>query len=272
MVNQLTEGSNRLVTLDYSDLLKKILTVLQVPENNPFKPSQSGNQLRIDIDEIAYLVASSSNIISPLLGADYNSKSATTNFANTDSENSFIKDIQKIRNCLTKKLENVLSDGENKTSIEDYIEKIASYLIDFKKQPSNLNSDYNFAQPYESLQKQRLSFSKQPSSNSPILKGHKLIITVEIREFEEKLKAGLTNYIQEELASENEEYREDLNDILKYQLQEKDTDRDRLVRLMNIEALGKLIREAKIRYLEFIQERCADRADIVYIQDLIMHW
>ncbi|MDJ0713269.1 MAG: hypothetical protein QNJ54_03480 [Prochloraceae cyanobacterium] len=269
MVNQLTEGSNGLVTLDYSDLLKKILTQLQVPENNPFKPSQSGNQLRIDIDEIAFLVASSGNIISPLLGADYNAKSATTNFANTDSKNSFIEDIQKIRNCLTKKLENVLSNGENKTTIEDYIEKIASNLIYFKKQHTNLNFDYNFTQTYKSLQKQRLSFSKQPSSNSPILKGHKLIITVQTGKFKEELQAGVRNYIEDEFSSKDENDREDVNDIFKDQIQQKDSHYDRLVRLMDTEALGKLQREAKIRYLAFIQEHCGDRADIVYIQDLI---
>ncbi len=271
MVNQLTEGSNGLVTLDYRDLLKKISTQLQqAPENTLFKLSQDGKQLRIDIEGIAFLVASY-NYINPLLGADYNAKSATINFANKESRNSFLNDVQNIRDCLTKKLQDFLSNGKNKTSIEAFIKEIATNLTEFQSQPSRLNFDYNFKQSYSNLQKQRLSFREQKSSKSPILKGHKLIITVQTREFEQKLQAGLTNYIQEEFASSDEADREDLNDILKNQIQEKDTDCDRLVRLMNTEALGKVQREAKIIYLEFIKEHCSDdREGSIYLQVLIL--
>ena len=55
MGNKIGQGDPNLVSLNYSSLLAAILKALQ--NTNPFRISQNGKQLFIDIDKIAYALA-----------------------------------------------------------------------------------------------------------------------------------------------------------------------------------------------------------------------
>lgn len=48
MVNVLSQGDNELVTLDYGDLLQKIIQILK--NKNIFKFSEKGDRLLMEID------------------------------------------------------------------------------------------------------------------------------------------------------------------------------------------------------------------------------
>ena len=125
MVNTLEEGGNGLVTLNYSDLLNKILTVLQEQQTkNPFNLSPDGNRLLIDIDEIAFRVASL-GIGDPLGNAASSAKSATVNFSR-GSRIHFVNQVQQIRDCLKQHLESRLSENGQSSSIEQYVESLAT--------------------------------------------------------------------------------------------------------------------------------------------------
>ena len=267
MVNTLEEGGNGLVSLNYSDLLNKILTVLQEQQTkNPFNLSPDGNRLLIDIDEIAFRVASL-GIGDPLGNAASSAKSATVNFSR-GSRIHFVNQVQQIRDCLKQHLESRLSENGQSSSIEQYVESLATDLENFKGNVSNhITLTYPFEQKYSGLQKQRLSLhSKTPNSN-PLLKFHKVTITVENTcDFREQLKDSLENYIDIQFS---EDEREDLDYLLEDLVDNEKSDFYNLERLMDTEALGKLQREARIIYLEFLKEHIGKHQDVIYLEDLI---
>ncbi len=100
-MNVLRQGGDDLVQLDYSDLLTKILELLQAPENNPFKISGDRQRLIIDIDEKANHVATSLPN-SPLLGSF--AKAATVNFT-SGFRDSFPDKSREIKNRLKELLQ-----------------------------------------------------------------------------------------------------------------------------------------------------------------------
>ena len=119
MGNKIGQGDLNLVSLDYSSLLAAILKALQ--NTNPFRISQNGKQLFIDIDEIAYDLAINpgDKIESPLASGWRSAKVATTNFSES-SKDSFIIYNRDIRDCLQQHLESLLKEKNHK-SIEDYL-------------------------------------------------------------------------------------------------------------------------------------------------------
>lgn len=268
MVNTLEEGGNELVNLNYSHLLTTILKVLQDPQTKSlFSKSNNGKRFFIDIDEIADRVASSS-IENPLGSQSSSARSATFNL-NKASQSAFIQQVQQIRECLKQQIEAVIVEGEQQVSIEQYLEKFAQKLSDFTGEcKSNLDLQYPFRNPYKGLQKQRLSLNKKTSNASPLLRGHKLTIAVNnTHRFQEQLKASLENFIKTEFSSDDEQ--EELNFILEYLIANPKSEFYNLQRLVDVEALGKLQREAKIRYLEYLEEHIGKHEDIIYLSDLI---
>jgi hypothetical protein len=261
MVNTLEEGSNGLVSLDYSDLLSKILTTLQ--NQSPQDLFQLNERLTINIDEIAFAVAAS-QIENPLGAAGSSARSASVNFTKA-SRDTFVRQVQQIKKALEKSLEAILQH----TSIEDFITSFVTDLRKFEGNTNTLGFTYSFKQQYQGLQKQRLSLQKV-SGSSPILKFHKLTITVEnTHEFDLQLKTSLQNFINIQFADEDESDCEELADILSDLVAKPKSDFYHLKRLMDTEALGKLQKEAKIRYLEFLKENLGNTPNGIYLEDLI---
>jgi hypothetical protein len=268
MVNTLEEGGNELVNLNYSHLLTTILKILQDPQTKSlFSKSNNGKQFFIDIDEIADRVASSS-IENPLGSQSSSAKSATFNL-NKASQSAFIQQVQQIRECLKQQIEAVIGEGEQQVSIEQYLEQFAQKLSNFTGEcKSDLDLEYPFRNPYKGLQKQRLSLNKKTSNASPLLRGHKLTISVNnTHRFQEQLKESLENFIKTEFSSDDEQ--EELNFILEDLIANPKSEFYNLQRLVDVEALGKLQREAKIRYLEYLEEHIGEHKDIIYLADLI---
>lgn len=271
MVNTLQEGNNGLVRLDYSDLLNKILKVLQNQQTkNPFTLSADGNRLLIDIDEIAFQVASST-VTNPLGASASSAKSATVNLSQGLRPH-FISLVQQIRDYLKQHIESILPQEEERNiTIEAFIDSLATELKEFEGEVKNIGFKYNFEKKYENLQKRRLSLQSQPAINSnPLLKFHKVTITVEnTGKFNEQLQASLKNFIELKFSSEQQEDLNYILDDLVEDLRSNKSDIYRLKRLMDTEALGKLQREAKIKYLEFLKEHLGNHKDIIYLEDLI---
>ena len=265
MVNTLAEGDNGLVRLDYSDLLTKIVKLLQDRDTkNPFSLSKDGNRLLIDIDEIAFQVGSST-IENPLGISASSAKSASVNLSR-GVKDLFINQVQQIRDCLKQHVESLLTQEGQDISLEDYVNSLATELKEFTGESKNLGFTYPFGNTNEGLQKQRLSVEENANNNC-LLKFHKLTITVEnTSKFDEELQASLRNFINLKFPSDRQE---DLNYILDDLVEDRKSDFYRLKRLMDTEALGKLQREAKIKYLEFLLEHLDKSRDAIYLKDLI---
>ena len=268
-MNKITINSD-LTNVDYTDLLAKILLVLQKPNQQIFKLSDDNNRLRINIDQVATEVANL-QVENPL-GASGNSvRSATVNIS-PGSEQNFRTQIHAIKDCVKKLLTSSLGNSE---SIEEFVSKLITDLQTFKGTTSKLDFTYTFP-PYDNLQKQRLTFNKKNPENRELLKVHKLTISVQkTHDFEAELRKGLEHHIRVKFAGANAEEKQDLEYILEDLEKDKNSDIFRLRDVVNKETLGKLKKQAQINYLEFLLENINTKtsnlnaAGAIYLEDLI---
>ncbi len=264
MVNSLEQGDSELVSVDYSDLLENILQTLR--GQNPFRIAENGQRLAIDIDAVASHVASLP--IQNPLSSPNGVRSATINFAPGFRDN-FPNKIREIRDCLTQLLESSL--GSN-PSIEEFVTGLVTPLESFQGNPTGLGLTYTFNRPSPNLQKQKLCLDSNRPGSASLLKFHKLTIKVrEIDRFPEYLKKGLENHIDRQITFDSESDREELHDTIQEKIDYEYSDFNRLKRIVDTETLGKLKKEAKIRYLEYLRDNIdnKDSVGFIYLQDLI---
>lgn len=265
-VNVLRLDDSDLVTVDYGDLLDKILEVVQ--GNNPFSISVDRKRLLIDIDTVADGVASCKEVQNPLGYGEIQADSATVNFL-PEVEVRFRSQVREIQACLRQQLESAV---ENSITIEKFVASLTSPLESFKGKGSELGFKYDFGKCYDNLQKQKLSLECFDSGVDSLLKFHKVTIIVRNADiFQEELKAGLKNYIAEN--TDNKDDREELNSLLDEMVENQTSDFHRLVRVVDRETLGQLKKEAKITYLEYLLENIDSNTEnvrgLIYLQDLI---
>lgn len=261
MVNVLNQGDDDLVSLDYSDLLQKISQVLS--NQTVFKLSGS-DRLIIDIDEVANQVANL-QVQSPLTSA-IGVRSATIKFTPKFRE-TFPNLVCNIRDRLEQTLTATL--GENK-SLPEFVSSLTTPLASFEGNNNRLSFTFAFNQSTPSLQKQKLTLDRQTPGSASLLKLHKLTIKVHnTNQFSQQLQQGLANYIETKAESDNEV--EELNNILQGMLRNDVSDFYRLQKIVDTETLGKLKKEAKIRYLEYLRDNheIADSPAKIYLEDLI---
>jgi len=266
-VNILRLGDDDLVPVDYSDLLDKILEVLQ--GKNPFSVSEDSRRLLIDIDAIAADVANK-QVRPPLGSFERQADSATVNFP-AEVETRFGSQVRQIRECLRQQLASKLPQN---TSIERFVGTLISPLDSpsFLGSGQELGFKYDFGKRHTSLEKEKLTLQSLDSGSHATLKLHKLTIAVRNTDiFEQELKKGLENYINEN--AETNDDQQELNHRLDEMVKNPDSDFHKLIRLVDKETLGKINKEAKITYLEYLLEHIrtssTDTVGIIYLEDLI---
>lgn len=267
-MNILRLGDEDLVPVDYGDLLDKILEVLQ--GNNPFKVSDDRRRLIVDIDALAADVAKK-QVRPPLGSFERQANSATVNFPSQVEEH-FGDRVRQIKECLRQHL-------ESKFPPNDSIEKFVASLITPLNSPSfrgngqELGFKYDFSKAHTDLEKEKLTLQSRGSGSNATLKLHKLTMAVRNTDiFEQQLKKGLENYINEN--AETSDDKQELNHRLDDMVKNPDSDFHKLIRLVDKETIGKLNKEAKITYLEYLLEHIrasssTDTVGIIYLQDLI---
>ena len=266
-MNILRLGDDDLVPVDYSDLLDKILEVLQ--GKNPFSVSEDSRRLLIDIDAIAADVANK-QVRPPLGSFERQADSATVNFP-AEVETRFGSQVRQIRECLRQQLASKLPQN---TSIERFVGTLISPLDSpsFLGSGQELGFKYDFGKRHTSLEKEKLTLQSLDSGSHATLKLHKLTIAVRNTDiFEQELKKGLENYINEN--AETNDDQQELNHRLDEMVKNPDSDFHKLIRLVDKETLGKINKEAKITYLEYLLEHIrtssTDTVGIIYLEDLI---
>lgn len=265
-MNILRLDDSDLVTVDYGDLLDKILEVVQ--GKNPFSVSGDRQRLLIDIDTLANQVATCKEVETILGDSEIKADSATINFL-PEVEVRFRSQVREIQACLRQQLESALG---NSIAIEKFAASLTSPLESFKGKGSELGFKYDFGKCYDSLQKQKLSLECLASGCDSLLKFHKVTIFVRNADiFQEELTAGLKNYIAEN--ARNKDDLEELNSLLDEMVENQTSDFHRLVRVVDRETLGQLKKEAKITYLEYLLENIDSTTEnvrgLIYLKDLI---
>ncbi|MEG3868679.1 hypothetical protein QUB36_19135 [Microcoleus sp. AT8-B1] len=266
-MNILRLDASDLVPVDYGDLLDKILETLQT--KNPFSVSEDSRRLLIDIDTIAADV-SNKQVRQPLGSFEPQADSATVNLP-PEIEERFGSQVRQIQQCLRQQLESKLPQN---TSIERFVASLISPLDSpyFRGNGQELGFKYDFGTRHTSLQKERLTLESRGTGSHAALKLHKLTVAVRNTDiFEQELKQGLQNYINENAETSSE--KEDLNHRLDEMVKNPDSDFHKLIRLVDKETLGKINKEAKIIYLDYllehIRDSSTDTVGIIYLQDLI---
>jgi len=266
-VNILRLDDSDLVPVDYGDLLDKILETLQT--QNPFSVSGDNRRLLIDIDTIAADV-SSKQVRQPLGSFERQADSATVNFP-PEVEEHFGNQVRQIKQCLRQQLASKLPQN---TSIERFVASLISPLDSpsFRGNSQELGFKYDFGKRHTSLEKEKLTLQPLDSGSHATLKLHKLTIAVRNTDvFQQQLKEGLENYIRENADTSDD--RQELSHRLDEMVKNQDSDFHKLIRLVDKETLGKLNKEAKITYLEYLLEHIrassTDTRGIIYLEDLI---
>lgn len=267
-MNILRLDDSDLVPVDYGDLLDKILEVLQ--GKNPFSVSGDKRRLLIDIDAVAAQI-SSLNVRPPLGGFERFAHSATVHFT-PELETQFGTKVRQIRQYLRQHLASVVGGND---AIENFVASLIEPLESrsFQGQGTDLGFKYDFAKPSPTLAKKKLTLHRPNTvGTTAILKLHKLTIAVRDSDiFQQQLKEGLENYIDEN--ADNESDKQELHHRLDEQVKDENSDFHKLLKLVDKETLGKLKKEAKITYLEYLLEHIrtssTDSVGIIYLEDLI---
>ncbi|MBW4494577.1 MAG: hypothetical protein KME26_16125 [Oscillatoria princeps RMCB-10] len=265
-MNILQPGDGDLVAVNYSDLLENILRALR--SLNPFRISGDRRKLLVDIDEFAASLATSAQVQNPL-ESSLGVRSASVNFSRGFREG-FPGKVREIRECLREKLESAL--GETGSIQELVAGLITRDLQSFPGNRGQLGFAYDFGKRYDNLEKQKLSLEFDRSGSESLLKFHKLTIAVRnINQFQDSLRRGLENYIEREVPWESEEDKSDLYSALDRLEIEEYSDFYRLQEIVDTETLGKLKKEAKIAYLEYLVENIEtqDSLGLIYLRDLL---
>lgn len=270
-MNILRLDNSDLVPVDYGDLLDKILEFLQA--QNPFSTSDDKRRLLIDIDAAAARTATS-QVPPPLGSLERLARSATVNFT-PEVETKFGTQVRQIRECLRQHLASVLGGNDAvKNFAASSIEPLDSPL--FQGSGMELGFKYDFAKSSPTLAKKKLTLQRQNTvGTQAILKLHKLTIAVRDSDiFGQQLREGLERYIDENAETESD--RQELRHRLDEMVQNEHSDFYKLLELTDKETLGKLKKEAKITYLEYLLENIrnsstssTDTVGIIYLEDSI---
>jgi hypothetical protein len=260
--NRLGIDDNELANLDYSNILKQILACLKT--ENPFSFSQDGQRLELKLDDITTKLLSK-KLESPLSSAQ-GIKSASINFSILYGDK-FTEQIREIRDRLNQNLQQ--ATPANFENVEQVIQHLLSDLQSFQDESQNIDFIYPF-QEHKNLLKQRLSLKNNHSKSESLLKLHKATITVqEITEIQAHLKISLTNYVKQQFSYENEDVKEELGELLEEFFSNSKSDFYKLIKVIEKEVVGKLKREVKVRYLEYIWENIPnDKPERIYLQEL----
>jgi hypothetical protein len=258
-----------LANVDYTDLLNKILQVLQ--EQQIFEIHHNNQWLLINSNQIATQITQLQ--VNNPLGNATAVDTATLNLS-AGSEERFCQQIRQITNAIQTQLKAAIL---KKTGIDRFIfiKQLISDLKKFRVISHKFDLTYNFP-PAENLEKQRLTFKKDCEQNRQLLKAHKIKISVnKPRDFHRELVKGINNFIDRQFGDTSYEDKEEIAYILHQQEEDINSDIYRLQNLVNKETLGKLKRLAKINYLEFLFENITENASSehlwgkIYLADLI---
>jgi hypothetical protein len=257
-MNTFELGEGLPFSVNYEDLLAQILRELR--QNQLFRVSSNGrDRLMVNIDAIAQAVAQQ-QIRDPILG-DYSARSATLSLT-ADFEPRFNGVIQNVRQEVASQLQQQLdTTGFDLNDLLTTLEEESWSRISFAREASD-----STAVPIADLETRT-----EGRGGDSLLKFHKVMITVgEVNQFSERMKAGLNRHLADILTDEDE--LEDAQEAIQERLIDSpNSDFYRLQRVMDRESLGKLKKEAKICYLEYLRQQINrdTHPEVVYLDDLI---
>ena len=266
MFNNLSEDNNQLARLNYTELLAAILK--QVKRINPFTWSSQDDTTRLGLSIHNIAESISQKNISGLLINNRGVRSATINLT-PETQETVIKQIQELYQILSSHLE----ASRPSEDIKEALFSLVSNLSDFHDPTNNSQPKLGFKHNFQSspsLMQKRLDLESRSKGSDAVLKLHLLTISVRnIAIFEQQLKTSIENHILSDTDLSPED-QQDIQDNLEELIKNKQSAFYDLTERVYTETVGKLKKEAKILYLEYLQENIdPQKPDLIYLTDLI---
>lgn len=258
--NRLQERDNNLPNVEYDALLKAILSVLK-KHADIF--AVTSDTLSIQAAQVAQEVVEqvekgTLNDVRPFVysrGITH----VTTNFLDGNAFHEFAQLIERMRDQLSSHLKTVLATTFPALSTEEYIRGLASEPQQFMSREKDAKDKpliYKLTYPFRksiSLNRRRLHLQarNKPTGADIRLLGHKLTITIrDMQGFEQQLVEGLCNQLETYEIPPKEIER--TRTILQQRLQDESSELGTLKRILQRESFGRLQKEARILYLDYI--------------------
>ena len=179
---------------------------------------------------------------------------------NAQEEMAFGTAIKKIQDRLDGHLDAVAS-GRHLT-VGDFARGLVTPASALTRQNKDLGFFYDLKKR-PTLKRQRLSFTMgTDTSKEALLRWHRLKITVALpKDFNSQIEANLRTYVDRQFPSLNTRDRDDIEDILTALLENPTSDVAKLKRIIRTETVGQLKKEARIRYLAYLEgQPCSETA------------
>jgi hypothetical protein len=260
--NRLQERDNNLPNVEYEALLKEILTVLK-RHTDMFQVSDT--VLQVGADRVALEVTNKlkSTNFADLRPFIYSRglTHVTANFLDGEAFNKFRMLIERIQEQLSSHLRTSLASTLPTKSIEQYIQELVSDSQSFTGSPSVLHYPFNNT---VNLNKRRLHLQAlhKPSQSDTRFLGHKLTIAVrDMYVFEQRLVDALCNQLEMLDNPPTTTEMERTRTVLQQRLQDENSEQGILKRILRKESFGRLQKEAKIRYLEYLVRAMKGKKD-----------
>lgn len=253
-MSKLEVGSHNLAPVTYQALLEAISHTLK----------NSGSSLRItpsgiffDLDTIANRVASqfaTSNrypyeqregmIYASIHAIDIEEKTAFS-----DQVESLV--VKELQDLLLKALQE-----QKYGSIEQYIQSLLKPIAEYSNARIDAGIKYPLTKAVE-LEKQRLHLRPRKTTDTPWLKGHKLTLHIKhIRSFHQQVIDSICAYLEQSKVEDEDvaDTREALDEMAK----KSSSPLGQLQDLVVKRSLARIQREAKVRYLAYLQQGMQD--------------
>ncbi len=272
-MNTLEERDNNLGSVQYGTLLK---TIFEVVKRNSTMFHSTTECLTIDVDEVAMSVVAKmgASNASPPFENTHGTRFASVNFADVQAINQFATDIERISNQLQAHLDSELKNTLQGATISRYATDLLVEAQNFQGSTmAGAGLRYPFAA--QALQEERLHLRPRVAGEQSWLKGHKLTISIgNINDFDMQLINGICNHVDDACPESSEEDVEHIRAILERDAQEPRSELSRLKSIISKESLGRLQKEAKLRYLEYLREgienwKGRDEAGLALLQNMI---
>ncbi len=209
--------------------------------------------LTIDLDQIALAAAHKLKDSNPPFTNLYGTQFATVNFADLTVIDEFSKLIERINTQIQAHLNTALKQNMAAIPLEQYISGLLTPATEFQNSSADkLSYPFN---DIKTLHKRRLHLQTRKVGSSvegARLKGHKLTISVKnTNDFDHDLIEGLCNRL-EEVCQCSSKVIDITREVLKRRLTNSGSELSMLKRIVRRESLGRVQKEAKVRYLEFL--------------------
>ena len=256
--NRLQEHDNNLPNVEYEALLNVILDVLKTHSDIfSVTPTTLDIQASLIAQQVVDQVSKGTlNDIRPFVYS-FGTTHVAANFLDGEAFHKFGSTIERIRDVLASHLKTVHAAAGMALTFEEYTRGLVSELRQFVSKSQDkvktfFGLSYPFGkQPFLKRRHLHLQARNKPAGTGIRLLGHKLTISVrDMLVFEQHLVEALCNQLEDYDVPAKEIER--TRAVLQQRLQDETSELGTLKRIIKRESFGRLQKEAKILFLDYI--------------------